>query len=423
MSAAANPIRIDDWDAPTLSPQAAAVLDEIAQSAVGVEFSPESILEAARMQTGLDNFGGEEFREPLQRLCDSINDDVTLSPSGRALAFGMLVRLAASRLRIEDLIDRNPEILDIEIDRPIFVVGLPRTGTSHLTNLIAADPRIRSMRYWESLEPVPVDAPAGGLDESQPDPRIAKAGEVWGLMDLVLPYQKSLHEMSPTHVHEDIELLGLAFASPLFEGMVGPVSGYTEWKRSTDQTFAYRYLKRALQALQFQRGPQRWVLKTPGHLEHLKELHRVFPDAIAVFTHRDPVTITKSCVTMETYLMRLTLGSPDAHAVGGYWSRRCEDFMRGAVDDRSAFPDSQSLDVTFQDFMADELGTVERIYALAGLELTDEARTALNTYREEHSREKHGRVEYDLAPFGLDAEERRKALQFYTDRFNVPVDR
>lgn len=412
-----NRVRIDDWDSPTLSPKAALALEEVVRSAPKVDLSPAAILEEARLQTGLDNFGADEFREPLARLCASIEQDVTLSAAGRALGWGMLVRCASNRLRIEDIVDRRPDVVDIEIDRPIFVVGLPRTGTSHLTNLIAADPQIRSTRFWECLEPVPIDQHVDG-----DDPRIAKATRVWELMDTVLPYQKSLHEMRPTHVHEDIELMGLSFASPLFEGMLGPVCTYTDWKRCTDQTFAYRYFKRTLQVLQHLRGGKRWVLKTPGHLEHLKELHCVFPDAIAVFTHRDPVTITKSCVTMETYLMRLTMGSPDPRAVGGYWSRRCEDFMRGAVEGRAAIPAKQSLDITFQEFMADELGTVQRIYDLAGLTFNDTSRNAMNLYREEHSREKHGRVEYDFGPFGLDADERRQALQFYADRFQVAHD-
>jgi hypothetical protein len=408
---------IGDWAAPQYSPQARGILDRLARDASRADLRPEAILAAARAQTGLDNFGEDDFREPLDRLCASLEHDVALSAAGKTIAFGMLVRLASSRLRIEHLIESRPEITEIEIDRPIFIVGLPRTGTSHLTNLIAADPQIRSTRYWETLEPVPLDPSLG-----EEDPRIARAAETWAMVDAVLPHQKSLHEMGPTHVHEDIELLGLAFASPLFEGMLGPVRSYTEWKRSTDQTFAYRYFKRALQVLQYLRGGSRWVLKSPGHLEHLHELHRVFPDAIGVFTHRDPVTITKSCVTMETYLLRLTMESPDPHAVGAYWSRRCEQFMRGAVNDRTAFPDKQSLDVTFQEFMADELATVQQIYRLAGLTLDDSARGAMTSYREEHSREKHGRVEYDLTPFGIDPEERRHALRFYADRFSVSKD-
>jgi hypothetical protein len=412
-------IVIDDWAAPRYSAEARAILNEVALSAASVCLAPHAILEAARAQTGLDNFGEEDFKEPLDRLCAALERDVTLSAAGHAFAFGMLVRLASNRLRIEDVIDRQPEILDIEIDRPLFIVGLPRTGTSHLTNLIAADPQMRSQRLWESLEPVPTERGAGGDD----DPRLARAAQMWGLIDAVLPYQKSLHEMSPDQVHEDIELLGLTFRSPVFEAMLGPVRAYTDWKRSTDQTVAYRYVKRALQVMQHLRGGKRWVLKSPGHLEHLKELHQVFPDAITVFTHRDPVTITKSCVTMETYLTRLGLECPDPVAVGGYWSQRCEEFMRAAVENRGAIPAEQSLDVTFHDFMGDELGTVQRVYDLAGLILDNDARDAMNAHREAHSREKHGRVKYDLKPFGLDANERRQALQFYSERFGLGAEK
>ena len=325
-----EPIVIDDWESPRFSAAATELLAQLANSAPDVPLTPEVVLAGAIAETGLSDFGGDWFREPLALLCESLNADFELSAPGRAIALGMLVRMARNRLRLTDVIARHPEIVEVEIDRPVFVVGLPRTGTSHLTNLIAADPGIRSMRYWESLEPVLPDPQPTSAED---DPRLARAREMWGIVDCVLPYQKALHEMSPEHVHEDIELLGMSFASNLFEGMLGPVRRYTDWFKSADLTPAYRYFKTTLQAMQWLRGGRRWVLKTPGHLEHLKALTTVFPDAICVFTHRDPVTITASCVTMETYLGRLTVAS-DFRQLGDYWCGRVQDFMRSAVNNR-----------------------------------------------------------------------------------------
>jgi hypothetical protein len=413
-------IRIDDWDAPKYSEAASGALEQIAASVpADLPITPESVLGAAQAETGLSDFGDEWFREPLSRLCSSISEDIELTAWGRPIVFGMLARLARNRLRIEDLIARHPQVADIVIDRPIFIVGLPRTGTTHLTNLIAADPQIRSMRYWESLEPVLPDPQPTSLRD---DPRHARGAEAWGMVDLVLPHMKALHEMSPDHVHEDIEPLGFSFASPLFEGMVGPVRTYNDWYRTNDQTPSYAYFKRALQAMQWLRGGSRWVLKTPGHLEHLKALHAVFPDAVLVFTHRDPVTITASCVTMEVYLNRLTVLKPDFRETGAYWSERCEQFMRAAVELRDAVPAETSTDILFSDFMADQVGTVRRIYDLAGLTVGPKAEAAFASYQEAHSREQHGRITYDLRTFGIDPEERRRALAFYADRFGTPSE-
>ncbi len=409
---APHDIVIDDYENPQFTPQARAVLDAIAASPA-VTFEPDAVLAAACEQTGLDDFGDDWFREPLEVICEAVPAEAGLSPTGRVTAGMSLVSFLANRLRLEDLIRRHPEIEQLPVKAPIMIVGLPRTGTTHLHNLLSADPALRSLPYWESLEPVPATIPP-----PDPDPRIERAEAATGFTDLAMPYFKAMHEMTADHVHEEIQLLGLTLSTMFIETM-WHVPTYRDWYQATDQTPAYAYLKRVLQALQWLRGGERWVLKSPQHLEQFGPLLKVFPDATVVCTHRDPVAITASFVTMVSYSARLSIEHPDPVAIGRYWSARIEDLLAACVRDRELLPASQSLDVRFDDFMADEWGVVERIYALAGQPLNDASREGMDRFLREHPRGRHGRVVPDLARMGIDAKERAVALEPYKTRFGV----
>jgi hypothetical protein len=321
--------------------------------------------------------------------------------------------MLANRLRLEDLLRRHPEIEDVPIARPIIIVGLPRTGTTHLHNLLSADPQLRSLPYWESLEPVPATIPP-----PDPDPRLERTAMATGFTDVAMPHFKAMHEMTPEHVHEEVQLQLLTIASMLIETQ-WHVPTYRDWWKATDQTPAYAYLRKALQALQWLRGGERWVLKSPQHLEQFGRLMTVFPDATVVCTHRDPVSVTVSFATMASYSARLSIDHPDPLAIGKYWSDRIQDMLTACVRDRDVLPPERSMDVRFNDFMADEWGTVERIYELAEQPFPESSRAALQAYNDNHRRNRFGRVRYDLAAFGIDPSERESALAGYRERFGV----
>jgi hypothetical protein len=412
--------RLDDLAAPRLSPPGERMLAEIGEQAHHIELTPEAVLAAAVAESGLNDFGEQTYREGLELLCRALCDEGGLSPAGKVISYATLVRLARNRLRIEELVSRNPEILDEVIDRPIFIVGLPRTGTTHLVNLIAADPGVRCMRYWEGLEPVPETFERG---ESEVESRLGRAGEAWSLMEAVIPHMKMMHEMTPDHVHEDIEITALNFSTVLFEAILAPLPSYRDWLRARDRTDAYLYFKKTLQVMQWLRGGTRWVLKTPEHLELLGSLHAVFPDATFVFTHRDPVSITASYATMEAYMARLTQNPVDPHRIGAYWSERIEGMVRACTEDRDLVPAGQSMDILFDEFMADDVAMVQRVYQLADQPFTTESKAAMDAFMIEHPRGKYGAVDYDLNALGLDLAERRAALRFYLDRFGVRPER
>jgi hypothetical protein len=409
---ATDEIVIDDYSNPRFSPQARAMLDAIA-SMPALPLEPEALMAAASEQTGLDHFGDDWFREPLDIVCRAIPVEAGLNAVGRVTAGSSLVNMLANRLRLEDLLRRHPEIEEVPIARPIIIVGLPRTGTTHLHNLLSADPQLRSLPYWESLEPVPETIPP-----PDPDPRIERTAMATGFTDVAIPYFKAMHEMTPEHVHEEVQLQTLTLASMLLETQ-WHVPTYRDWWKSTDQTPAYRYLRRALQALQWLRGGERWVLKSPQHLEQFGRLMTVFPDATVICTHRDPVSVTLSFATMASYSARLSIDHPDPKAIGKYWTDRIQDMLTACVRDRDVLPAEQSLDVRFDDFMADEWGTVERIYEKAEQPFGDETRAALSAYNDNHRRNRFGRVRYDISTFGIDPAERESALAGYRERFGV----
>jgi len=413
------PVRIDDFAAPQFSPEVREVLAGIEPLGEQVELTPAALMDQARAETGLSDFGADDFVERLDVYCTSLREEAGLSNVGRFNNQQQLVKSLKNRLLVEDLVARHPEVLDVEIRAPIVICGLPRTGTTHLHNLMSADPALRSLVYWESLEPVlaPSEQPAAGA----PDPRIARTETGLQFMHAAMPYFNRMHEMTVDHVHEEIQLLMIDVSTMLMETSVYTPS-WAAYYKAHDQTSSYRYMKKVLQCCQFQRGGDRWVLKSPQHLEQFPVLVDVFPDATFVVTHRDPVSVTASLATMVTYGMRLGTAHPDPERIGAYWSARIEEMLRACVRDRDMLPADRSIDVRFHEFMADDMGTVERIYELAGQPMTDDARAAMAQFMVDHPRGRHGTIEYDLTQFGLDPAERREALRFYSDRFGVDLE-
>jgi len=199
---------------------------------------------------------------------------------------------------------------------------------------------------------------------------------------------------------------------------------WKDWYVAHDQTRHYEFLRKVLQVLQQQRpAGARWVLKSPQHLEQFQPLLRVFPDATFVVTHRDPVAVIASNATMLAYTARLSHAVVDPKYIGRYWSDRIEEMLRAGMRDHELLPAAQTIDVAFDEFMADDVAMVERIYEVAEQPFTDEVRGAMDDFMADHPRGRHGGLKYDLqGDFGIDPKERRAALKDYTDRFQVTLE-
>jgi hypothetical protein len=411
-------IRISDLASPELTPIQMKIME--AAGGMSVEFTEEAVLAAARKATGLSDFGNDDFRERLAIWLQAVDEDELLGPVGRIGVFRDITRYATNRLRFEDLLRRHPEILEIEIERPIIIAGLPRSGTTHLLNLIAADRRLRSLPYWESIEPIPIPGEEPGPDGV--DPRLARCRASYQQQDVMMPLLKNMHDLAPEHVHEEIELQGLDFSSYELE-WIATVPRWRDYYLEADQRSSYAYMKNVLRALQWMRGPSRWILKSPQHMEQLGPLMDTFPDATVAITHRDPVSVIASTVTMLVYGDRIRRKRVDPPAVAAYWIDRIERLLRSCVRDRDQIPVERSIDVLFHEFMDDDLAMVRRIYELADLEMTSEAEEDLDAYMLANPRGKHGRIVYDLkGDFGVDRDELRERFGFYFDRFPIEVE-
>ncbi len=411
-------VRIDDLRAPRLVPAQQAALDYVAT--LDLDLDADRLIAEACDRARCDDFGDPGFRTRLHAMIDAVEADTGLGPIGRLAIRQRAVRLLTSRLLVEDLVHRRPEILDIELVAPIIVIGLPRSGTTHLVNLIAADTRLRSLPYWESLEPVPL--PGEGPDRDGIDPRFTRCRRDYEAQLQMVPHLRAMHHQYPTAIEEEIELLDLDFASYTLE-WYARVPRWRDFYLGLDERVHYAYMKKVLQVLTFLRGPDRWVLKSPQHLEQIPALLATFPDATFAITHRDPVAVIQSAATMLGYGDRMRRDAIEPEALAEYWLDRVDRLLRACVRDRDLLPPDRSIDVVFHEFMADDIGMVERIYARAGLPMTRAARGRLDAFMAENPRGKHGRIGYDLrGDFGLDPAAVRARFDYYFARFPVAVE-
>jgi hypothetical protein len=437
LAARPAPVVLDDLAAPRFASDAREVLDALGAYGADLVLEPDGLCEAARARTGLDTWGASDFRDRLGVLCDALGS-TNPSAHGRGITYEQIVGMLGNRLLLEDLIARHPEIEAVPIDEPIVVAGLPRTGTTHLHNLLSADPSLRHLPYWESLEPVPPLAEQAAIEAGEvapggrpgradglaPDPRLERCEAGLGLLDLAMPHFVRMHEMTVDHAHEEIQLLALDVAGMLFE-TTDLLPAWRDLHRATDQTPSYAYLRRVLQALTWLRpGPggvegTRWVLKSPQHLEQLGPLLATFPDATVVLTHRDPVAVTTSMTTMVTYSARMRSDHPDVPGIARYWADRIALLLDAVTADRDLVPDAQSIDVRFDDFMADEAGVVQRIYDLAGQPFDAAAERGMAAFLADHPRGRHGTVVYDLEALGLQADAIVDRNRTYAQHFAV----
>ncbi|MBV8929945.1 MAG: sulfotransferase, partial [Mycobacteriaceae bacterium] len=394
------------------------VLDHLDKRPVVLD--PDTLIAEAVARTGLDDFGAGEFRARLGAHVAAIDAGTGMTNLNRLILRNRVVRLLSSRLLLTDLLARYPAIHDIEIAAPIIVVGLPRSGTTHLVNLIAADRRRRALPYWESQEPFPLRGEAPGADGV--DPRYARSVAEHNMALMMAPHVQAMHDRFPAAIEEEVELLDIDFASYVLEWHAR-VPQWRDVYLGLDQHEHYRYLRTVLQALTFLRGPSRWVLKSPQHSEQLGPLIGTFPDATVVFTHRDPVAVIQSAVTMLAYgdRMRRTKIEPDW--LIDYWTDRVHRLLGACVRDRELIPAAQSLDIGFDELNHNEMAVLETLYRLNGTEMTSEARSALQRYLADNPRGRHGSVVYQLERhFGRSPDDIRSRFGFYFDRFGVRAE-
>lgn len=380
-----------------------------------VSLDPAELLEAARRSTGLDDFGGDEWRAHYDVFVAALERESQLHLAGRLVTRTEILRTLRNRLLLADLWRRSPAILEEPIHAPIFVVGSPRSGTSILHELLALDPAHRTPAMWEIEHPV--EALAG--DEL----RAVGDAETTFWHDLQPEYE-TMHSNAGDLPNECIFITMHEFLSDQWGGCHN-IPTYQTYLVKADQRPAYRYHRRFLQTLQQRDRRERWLLKAPSHLFQLRALFAVYPEARVIQTHRDPQkTIPSSLSLMGTLKwMRCEVSDPaagaeqSASAYAYTYRRQIEQRANGDL------PDDRFVDVRYADVVADPGGAVERIYDALGWRFTPALRQAVVDYVKNKPRGKHGVHQYSLAEMGLDAAAERKRFAFYCDHFGVAEER
>jgi len=384
-----------------------------------VRLDADSLLQSARKNASLTDFGHDSFRAPLERLVASLESEAQLTLLGRVIARRDLLRLLENRLRQVDLRKQHREINWERIERPLFILGLPRTGTSILHELMAQDPANRVPMTWEVMHPFP--PPETRTFHS--DPRIAQVDAHFSGIDRLLPDFKTMHPMGARLPQECVVITQHEFASMVWHTS-NRVPSYQNWLDGADLRHVYESHKRWLQVLQWKAPAERWVLKSPGHLWALESLLAVYPDARIVQNHRDPLKVVASLVSLVCTLRSLATEEIDPHEIGRDWTQRLAAGLDHAtrVRDEAKLPESQVFDVPFRAFMADEIAMVRKIYEHFGMQYTAEAERRMRAFLAANAADKHGRHTYDLSLGGLDEATERKRYAAYQQRFAIPSE-
>lgn len=381
--------------------------------------TPDELIQAAIDATGgLDDFGEATWRDGMERYVEDLGRSAQLNEIGVGVARDGIVGDLATRLALIRWRKDHPAVAEQRIVAPIVIVGLPRTGTSILHDLMAQDLSMRAPLSWEVERPVP----APRTDTFRTDPRIAEAQAGFDLVDSIIPGFTSFHELGAELAQEDVRMWTSEFRSMQLS-LQFEVPDYNRWLlHEADMAPAYRWHHRFLQHLQSEHMSDRWLLKSPAHLWQLDVLLAEYPDAIVIQNHRDPLKVIASISALGASLREMTTDSFDVRTLAAQYG---EDIMVGleramAVRRSGAFAPGQVIDVRYQDFRVDLLGTVRSIYDQLGLELGDESAARMQAHLDAHPGDAANSLRrYSFADTGLDEAEFREQARDYQEFFGI----
>jgi hypothetical protein len=382
----------------------------------------EQLVDAAVASAGSDDFGGDTWREGLDRLVDALRDEARLSELGEAIVVGELVGHLSGRLQVVAWRRDHPEIADADVVPPVVIIGQARTGTTILFDLLAQDPASRAPLTWEVERPVPPPETATYAT----DPRIEEEDARLAGVDLLIPHFRAMHPMGALLPQECVRITALEFRSVIFPTQFR-VPTYGRWiLYEADLAPAYKWHREFLQLLQSRHpdgpdGAERWLLKSPAHIWCLDALLAEYPDALLVQTHRDPLRIIASVSSLQQTLRSMTSDDPSLPEIATEWAGYIIDGLDRSVTAREdgTVPADRIVDVHFDAFMADPLAVIRAIYERLGLELTADSEQRMRAFLAAHGQGEGGGHKYSFAATGLDEGELRERARRYQEHFGV----
>ncbi len=381
-----------------------------------MRFDDTKLLQAAQKKTGLSDFGDDGFRGGLRVLTQAIESEARPTLMGRIMGQRQLLDLLTYRLQLVDHWKKHPEIAEAKIERPLFVVGLPRTGTTILHALLAQDPAIRAPLSWEVAMPFPPPEAATFTT----DPRIAQTDKNFDIFRWLAPNFETIHPMGATLPQECITFTTYDFHSIQFEVTFNAPT-YQSWYLQHDPSGVYAFHHQFLRHLQHYVPGQQWALKTPAHLNYMDALFAEYPDALIVQTHRDPLAVIPSICSL-LYTMRCAgTDHPDPFSIGRQQSVQWSTYLNACMHVRENLPEKsgQFFDIYFEEVIEDTIECVRRIYEHFDMNFSDLALDRMTTFLEENQRHKHGVHKYTLEMFGLDEDELTEMFAEYCQRYNI----
>lgn len=385
---------------------------------LGTRLNPDSIEAAAIKEAGSSDFGSDTYREPLERLCDAMENEGGLTTFGRVASRNMITSQLVSRIRLQEWTKAHPEAAAEEIKRPWIILGLPRTGTSILSMLLGLDPMVRPLRQWEARAVVPPST----LATQYTDPRIAEFDAAMGQLKKLNPAIGAMHPFGAMLAEECIPFMMLDLRCLGVETQA-LIPSYGDWLQGCDMRPAYVQHKKALQALQFVQPTEAWSLKTPNHLWCLEIVREFYPDARLIWTHRDPGPVTASVASLNSTLQGLFAKDTDPVAVGADWLGKLQHAIRSGMDFDDANikenGDDWCVHVHYSEMMRDPAATMRKIYAHFGEEPSDLHQRRIQSWLADKPQTHEGRHVYDPKDFGWSYDGLADDWKHYTERYGI----
>ena len=377
----------------------------------------EALIETACERTGLDDLGGTEFREGLDRLLDGLHTEARLNAVGVAVAPENLVFYLTNRLQLHDWHARHRDIGAASVSPIVVMIGMGRTGTTIVHDLLGQDPANRVPRTWEVDRPFP--PPESATYDT--DPRVDQVQEGIDAGRAARPELQAMHPMGARLAQECIRMTGSEFASLIFLSQYRSPS-YLHWLTvEADMAPAYQLHRQFLQLLQWHHRGDRWIVKSGAHLWALPALLAEYPDARFIQTHRDPVRVIASLSSLFAAIHSTFSDGVTVADVAHQWTDPILDALDRSVTAREdgSIPADRVVDVPFDAFMAEPIGQMQRIYDFLGIKLTEDVEAGMRAFLADNAVDKHGRHRYSFADTGLDEGELRERASRYTDYFDV----
>lgn len=383
--------------------------------------TPDDVLKLASQRTGLTEIDSDSWREGLAMILDEVNSSPAFTQSGREHVLNDATNALGRRLQVHDYLQSHPEVLDTPVERPLIIIGMPRTGTTVISYLLDQDPQRRSLLNWECVHPVP---PAT-TDTLRTDPRCLALLET---QQRTISFIKQAGLSIPHWEDADGPTEDMFIHNQDFKGLSWdaflPSSSYVDWLfNEADMCSTYEYQKRYLQVLQ-STAPGTWSLKMPSHSVHIDALLEVFPDARLIWAHRDPYRATGSLANLWKLPTGLVL-DPDAvdlEAMGRNAMEQMRYHVERPLRARDRIGDDRFFHMYYHEMMTDPLDVMRRIYSWAGDELTAETEAGMRSWLAEHPQGLLGVNSYSLDQYGLTVEMLKPTFAEYLSTFDIELE-